>query len=451
MTAAGAAAGLPAAPGRLPWTLKLGYGVGSVGTGVFSTVPGLLLLYYMTEALGVPADLAGLGIFIPKMWDVVTDPVMGMVSDRTRHRWGRRRPWLLAGALTLPPSFALIFAVPGALSGTAAFVWVTACYALAATAFTLFSVPYVSMPAEMTDDSRETTSLVSWRIALVTVGILVSGAVAPMLVKAGGGGREGYRLMGAVVGTVILLGTLGAFLGTRSARHTPPTAAPGGLADLGREVAAAVRNRPFTILLAAFFVQLVAVGCLLATVPFYARYALGGGEQTVTLLFVSLVLPAVLAMPPWVTVAARIGNSAAFFASILLFAVGCLALFALGPGAPPPAVYGAVVVMGVAYAGSQLFPFAMLPDTQRLEEATTGDRREGVLTGLWMAADKGGLAFGALLAGLVLEASGFVEGGQGAQSDAAVGGILAAMGWVPAALLVASLGVLARYRGATRS
>ena len=85
---------------KLDRGLYLGYALGSVGTGIYNTVPGLLLLFYMTNTLGISAWLAGLAIFVPKLWDVVTDPWMGSISDRSHSRWGRRRPWLLLGGLT---------------------------------------------------------------------------------------------------------------------------------------------------------------------------------------------------------------------------------------------------------------------------------------------------------------------------------------------------------------
>lgn len=124
----------------------VGYAVGSVGTGLFSTVPGLLLLTFMVRQLQVPAALAGVVILLPRLWDVVTDPLAGSLSDRTRTRWGARRPWLLAGAVTMPVAFALLFQVPRA-TGTQAALYVLAIYLLGTTTYTVFQVPYVSMLA----------------------------------------------------------------------------------------------------------------------------------------------------------------------------------------------------------------------------------------------------------------------------------------------------------------
>ena len=103
--------------------MHLGYALGSIGTAAFGTVPGLLLLYYLTDELGVAAGIAGLVVFAPKAWDVVLNPWIGSRSDRTESRWGPRRPWMLAGGLALPPLFVLIFVGPSTPPGLAA-VWV---------------------------------------------------------------------------------------------------------------------------------------------------------------------------------------------------------------------------------------------------------------------------------------------------------------------------------------
>ncbi len=429
---------------RLGLGVKIGYGLGSVGTGVFATVPGLLLLYYMTDTLGISAEMAGFAVVAPKLWDVVTDPLMGVLSDRTRSRWGRRRPWLLAGAIALPVTFALLFAAPTS-SPQAGFWWVLAFYTLAATAFTAFSVPYVSLPAEMTSDAEDTTRLVSFRIAALTVGLLLAGALAPLVVKAAGGGAAGYRVMGVTVAAACLLAMVGSVLGTwRVPLKEAP--APGGVGQALSEVFAAARNVPFRQLWISYFLQLVGVGCLLANVPYLAKYLLGGDEGTVTNLFLCLVLPAALTMPLGVWISRRRGTHRAYMLAVGVFGVSCLAVWPLIPlGAV--AVYPAVLGMGIGYAGSQLFPFSMLPDTQRLERETSGVNREGVLTGLWMAGDKGGMAVGALVASQVLGAAGFVEAvGGAAQPDSALRAIAATMSALPGFFLLGSLVVLRRYR-----
>ena len=153
-------------PAGLSRRVHAGYALGSLVTGAFGTVPGLLLLPYLTDTLGVAAGVAALLVLLPKAWDVLVNPVAGRISDRTRSRWGARRPYLLLGGLALAVLFAGIFAAPFG-TGPAAGAYVA-----------------LALPAELTDDPAERTRLMSWRIAVLALAILVSGAVAPAVVTA---------------------------------------------------------------------------------------------------------------------------------------------------------------------------------------------------------------------------------------------------------------------------
>src|SRR5262245_47622597 len=175
----------PGARAHLPARVRVGYAAGSLVTGSFGTVPGLLLLPYLTDTLGIAAGFAGLLVLMPKAWDVVVNPLAGRLSDRTRTRWGARRPYLITAGLALAVLFALIFA--GVLTGGAGAVWVSVAFLATATAFAFFQVPYVAMPADMTeaagmtDPHGERTAMMTWRVAALAMTILVSGAIAPLV------------------------------------------------------------------------------------------------------------------------------------------------------------------------------------------------------------------------------------------------------------------------------
>lgn len=425
--------------------LCLGYGLGSLGTGLYGTVPGLLLLYFMTQVLGIEAGWAGTAIFFPKVWDVLIDPFMGMATDRTRSRWGRRRPWLLAGALLLPLSFYLMFTVPAWESTLLRGGYVAGLYMLAALGFTFFQIPYIAMPAELSPDPHERTRIVSYRMAFMTVGILAGGALAPMLVKWGGGGEPGYRLMGLCLAGVLLFSLLGSFWATArvplqaldEAEHLP------GL----RESLAGLKSRPFLLLAGGSVLVFCGVSVVLAAVPFYTRFILGRGEETVTILFVCLVLPAMLTMPLWVQLAKRFGKKRAYVGAVGCFALGTLS-FLLGARLPIEVLYTVTALMGSAYAGTQLLPFAMLTDVIQYERQRSGLRQEGIYTGLWTATEGLGMAGGALVAGAILQAMGFQEALAGAevvQTAQALQGITWVMSVFPAGLCLLGLPILAYY------
>jgi GPH family glycoside/pentoside/hexuronide:cation symporter len=197
----------------LPRPVRVGYGSGSVATGAFGTVPGLMLLPYLTDSLGIAALAAGFIVFLPKAWDVVLNPIAGRVSDRTR---GPRRPWLLRAGLTLAAAFALLFAAPDMGSKAVEASWVLVCFLACATAYAFFQVPYVSMPAEMTSSYDERTRLMTWRVVILAFTIMLAGATAP-LIRDAVGGRAGYRVMGVAMALVIAVGVVSAYRGTRTA------------------------------------------------------------------------------------------------------------------------------------------------------------------------------------------------------------------------------------------
>ncbi len=434
----------PGSPGPLlPRRVRIGYGLGSLCTGTFATVPGLILLYYLTNVLAVSPALAGAAVFLPKAWDVLINPLVGALSDRSRLRGGPRRPFLLIGACTLPPLFALIFAAPP-LRGTAAAAYVAALFLLAATAYAVFQVPYVTMPAEITDDPAERRRVLSWRVGFLGAAILLSGALAPAIAHADGGTPASYRLMGIAVAVLLAVGMFGAWFTTRWA---PAVARSTAEPSLRAQLAVARTNRPFLFLAGMWFLQALAVGVMLAGVQYFATYTLGS-PGAVTPLFACLIGPLVLVMPLWTRLARLRGAKYAQGCATLLYVAGAAAL-ALTGQVGNALGYAAVAVIGIAYAGLQLLPLTLLADTLAADTARTGKRRAATFTGLWTAAETLAFALGAGVFALVLTVTGFRSSDadhEVAQPAAALTGITAGMSLLPALLAAASLWLLHHYR-----
>ena len=312
----------------LPRRVRIGYGAGSVATGAFGTVPGLMLLPYLTDSLGIAALAAGFIVFAPKAWDVLLNPVAGRISDRTVDPRGPRRPWLLRAGLALAACFALLFASPGLGSQAAEAAWVLVWFLACATAYAFFQVPYVSMPAEITGSYTERTRLMTWRVAILALTIMLAGASAP-LIRDAVGGRGGYRAMGLVMALVILVGVVAAYRGTRDAPVGAVEPGPGSLRDQLRIVAGAP---DFRLLLVTYVLQALATGCMLAGVAYLADDVLGRSGAA-TILFVCFVGPALVLTPVWSALGGRIGKKRGYVASSVVLALGA-ALAGVGPGRP---------------------------------------------------------------------------------------------------------------------
>ncbi|PUA81588.1 MFS transporter [Nocardioides currus] len=425
----------------LPRSVRIGYGSGSVATGAFGTVPGLMLLPYLTDELGIAALWAGLIVFLPKAWDVVLNPVAGRVSDRTIDPAGPRRPWLLRAGVMLAGAFALIFAAPDLGSQVLEAAWVLVFFVLAASAYAFFQVPYVAMPAEITSSYHERTRLMTARVAILAFTIMLAGATAPVIRDAVGG-REGYRVMGVVMALVIAVGVVSAYVGTRRAPIGAVAAGAGSLREQLRIVATA---RDFRLLLTTFVLQALATGCMLAGVDYLAGDVLDD-QGASTILFVCFVGPALLLTPVWARFGERVGKKQGYLVSSLVLAAGA-ALAVLAQAAPAAVVFAATALVGVGYAGCQVFPMAMLPDAAATDAARTGENRAGVYTGVWTAGETLGLALGPGLFALVLAAGGYVSsaGDDVVQPGSAQTAITLGFSLVPAVLTLVSLWWLTRY------
>ncbi|HHU08747.1 MAG TPA: MFS transporter [Intrasporangiaceae bacterium] len=428
-------------PGRLPASARRGYALGSVATGAFGTVPGLLLLPYLTDRLGIAAGLAGLIVFLPKAWDTILNPIAGRISDRSTNPQGRRRPFLLKAGVALAICFALIFLGPSSPRGLAA-TWVVVTFLACATAFAFFQVPYVSMPAEMTDDYDERTRLMTWRVAILALAILVSGGVSPAI-------RDalpiewGYRAVGVFVAALILLGAFGAWRGTRGIAMRSFGQAGGSLGEQLRIVAGA---RNFRLLLITFVIQALAVGAMLAGVDYVARVRLGAAGMS-TALFVAFVGPALLVTPLWQKFGERYDKRLGYIISSVLLGGGAL-LTLVTMQISAAALTATAAVVGIGYAGAQMFPLAMLPDNAAVDGMRTGENRVGVYTGVWTAGETFGLALGPLLYAAVLSAGGYISSTDGLaqQPDSALTAIAWGFAVVPAVLIAVSFFTLVRYR-----
>ncbi|MGY4684687.1 MFS transporter [Micromonospora aurantiaca (nom. illeg.)] len=434
----------------LPRGPLVGFATGSLGMGVWVTVPGLLLLYFLTDVLAVAPWLAGLTLLLPKIADVLLHPWIGHRCDVEQARRGHRRRLLLAGC-ALPLAFAALFAVPGGLTGAAAAGWVAVFFVAGNLLFAAYQVPYLATPADLRIGYHERTRLMAFRMVVLTLGILVSGLLAPLLAGGDDATRDGYLRMGVVLAAgmlaAMLVGVAGIGRLRRTAADTVPPHGPGGW----RALAASLRDRQFRWLVGAYLAMSTTTHLVLAGVPYYAEYELGRPGLT-TVLVAAFVAPALLVTPGWLAVARRIGKQRALLAGQAAFAAGSLVL-AIGRPAGLPVLVAAVAVLGVAFAGMQLLPFSMLPDVIR---AAGGTERAGTYTGVWTATEATGAALGPYAYALCLAAGGFVASTAGqtvTQSPAALDALRYGFGLLPAAVMVVAVLLQRRYTldGAARA
>jgi GPH family glycoside/pentoside/hexuronide:cation symporter len=428
------AQGEPSSAGdkRLPFGIKLGYGIGDIGSNFFIVTSGLFLLYFLTNVVGVEPALAGLVLLFPKLWDVVSDPIMGAISDVTRSRWGRRRPYLLFGSIPFGLTFFLIFLAPHHGSELANAVHVGLMFALGCTAFTVINVPYSSMVAEMSDDYNERMSITSFRMMSASIGALLAGGLAMPLVKIGGGGESGFGFMGIVFGIIIVLSCLICFWGTRRARALPVRE---NLPPLREQVKIAVRNFPFMMLMTSYFFQALAIGVMMAGFVYYVKHVMSMPETAMGIIFPVFLVTAIVFIPVWLKIGVRLGKIRAYRIGLAIFTVMQLSLFFTG-SSQMVLFYIQVFLLGIGFSSFQLFPFSMLPDTIEFDEMQSGMRREGVFSGMWSSGQKIAYSVGPPIVGFTLSLSGFVR--EGVQPDSVDLGVRIAFCLFPAIVVLLS-------------
>lgn len=426
---------------KLPYMVSVCYGAGSLGTAAFVIIPQLLLLYFLTDTLEVPPLWAAVAVFLPKLWEFATDPVLGALSDKTNTRWGRRRPFMFVGAVFFSLTFYLMFTVPVFDDWVPRFLYVLVMYSLCTTAYTVYAIPYMAMPAEMTTDKDERTIVVSSRMVFVTVGVLLAGALAPFMLEHGGNGGDAYVQVGLVFAGLSFVAMMISVIGTSRA---PFSSKKHDATPFTAQIKLAFKSASFSRLFAAFVIQLISISVMTVIFPYYGKYLMVEFENAITFFFILMTVFTLGAMPFWVIFSRKVGKKIAFQVSTAIQACAAILLFWA------PENHGfywlAICVFGIGNAGVQLFPYAMLPDLIDIEKHKSGQNREGIYTGIWVAGEKFGLAFGAVLIGVSLSMVGFEESSGGAieQTPLVLESIRYLISFVPALILLSSLWPLNR-------
>jgi GPH family glycoside/pentoside/hexuronide:cation symporter len=439
--------------GMLPVSTYVGYGAGQIGGQILRDTPALILPFYMTSVIGMEAALAGLVIMIAKTWVVIADPVAGIVSDKTQTRWGRRRPYILGGGLLAAACFVLLFFPPSFEGQLMLFLYMTIIYVILNTGFSLFSVPYLTMASEMSDDPDERTTIMSFRNGCLAIGLIAAGALAPKIVAwvtqdLQGTPREGYELMALVLGLMIVLSTLWIFFGTAKA---PQKAATEQTVSLMEQLRIAWKNKPFLVLITANIVQYISAGIGYAGGLYFFAYSLELGLDSYNVLPVWIILIAVAsiaAMPLLVWAAARFGKLPVYKWCLLLFSIS-IQLYFFATAESIWIVWLVAIFIGLFNGGFILMSFSVLTDTVNYDRMTSGISREGALSSVYSAVDKIGNALGAAVFLGLLSIVGFIESSDGGfpeQSEATVRGITLMYILGPAILHSASILILNRYK-----
>ncbi|MEE8580402.1 MAG: glycoside-pentoside-hexuronide (GPH):cation symporter [Myxococcota bacterium] len=397
---------------------------------------GLVFLFFLTEIVGLRPALAGLLIWIARIVDALTDPLMGGISDATTWRRGRRRPYFLIGAIPFGLFFALLWRAPFEAQG-AMFAYYLSIYIALSLSMTVVSVPYMALLPEMASDYDERTSLNTFRSAAAVMGTLAAVGLQP-LASTLGGDRGAFAAAGALFAIWLVLPWAAVY---RVSWERPRAAtsvrrgARGGLSPL-------VRHPNYRRLCALYISARVAVDITGLALLYFFTYWLGRPEDFAIML-ISLMACVLASLPIWLRVARSMDKHRIFSLGAGWWMALMFVMFQVQPDWPRSALFILAGSMGIGYAVADLMPWAMIGEVIDEGELRTGQRRDGIYNGFFTFLRKLGGASAALLAGLVLDLSGYTAGQP--QNESALLAIRTLTTLVPALFLALAILVAMRY------
>ena len=402
-------------PNKLNLKEKISYGFGDFASSTFWTLFSMFLLFFYTDVFGLTAAAAGTMFLVARLWDTANDPIMGMICDRTKTRWGKFRPYLLFGALPFTIIGILTFTTPD-LGPTGKLIYAYITYTLMMMVYTAVNVHYASLLGVMTKNTDERTSLASFRfIGGFSAGLMVT-ATANYLVeyfKTTGDLASAYQKTVAIYAIIAGVFFVLTFMGTKE-RLDPEEVESSTLKE---DLSDLIKNKPWFIMLGAAIAVLVFNSLRGAAILFYFKYFIGDqtilyfGEVTQGALasafmssgFATSLIGVALAIP----VATRIGKKNTFMLSGIICAVLCTIFFFLPPE-QIELIFLINILIGISSA--IVFPliWAMYGDVSDYSELKTGHRATGLIFSSSSMSQKLGWTIGGAISGWILAAFGFV-------------------------------------------
>jgi GPH family glycoside/pentoside/hexuronide:cation symporter len=415
---------------RLSRKTKILYGIGDTSFSLTTTIVGVYLAIFLTDVVGVSPGIAAVAIFVGRSWDYINDPLVGYISDRTRTRWGRRRPFLLFGMLPFAVTFSFLWWRAPWKSSLVLAIYYSAVYVVFDTATTCVEMPYNALTPELTSNYDERTSLTTYRMFFSIVAGLIAFTL-PLTIVGSFRPENAPRVftMGALFGLFCALPLLITFLGTEENK----TYMRQEQTRLLPSLQAALKNRPFLYSVGIFLFTWVTVDILQTTLLYFFKYCLLREAQSDWMMGI-IFGAAIVSLPLWSWVSRILGKRWAYICGVFFWASLQLVIASLGTAANLPLLIVLFAFAGLGVGAAHVLTWAIIPDSIEWDEWKTGSRHEGVFYSIVILTKKIASSVAIPLALLLLESSGYRPNVPG-QSDRTLRAIRLLVGVLPAVLL----------------
>lgn len=423
---------------RLPLHFKIIYGFGDHSINVALVALTMIFPFYLTDVVGMRIGWAGLVPLVGRTVDALTDVWMGRISDRTTWKAGRRRPYLLIGAVPFSLSFAAIWSVPSIDNAVLEFAFYVGIYVLLSISMTICAIPYQALLPELTTSYHERTSLATFRSVSSIVGTLVTLLFFRQIVEALGGNPMAWSMAGVVFGVWIFLPWLPIWWVT----YERPGKATESTVEAGKYFRLLIKNQSFRWLIALFTLGRIAIDLPMALFLYYFTYVISRPDDFEPVMGAFLIA-VVVAMPLWLRFSRGRDKKTTYVYGCVGWIFGLLVLFVNQPEWPFAITLLSTILAGIGYSAADMIPWSMVADVADEDEILSGERREGLYVGVFTFLRKLSGAVGVALAFAALDLVGFKPGVQ--NSDAVLWVLRSATALVPVLFVIASAWAARKY------
>lgn len=422
--------------------LKLGYSIGAYGLFIIWSGASLFMLYFYTDVLLLDPEIAGSIFFLALIWDGITDPVMGMITDRTNTRWGQYRPYLLFGSVPLALSYYLAYSKPD-IDADTLLIYVLVTHLVFRTCYTIVYVPFTAYVSKLTKDSNERSNLTGYKVIFTQLGTLSISLFMLKLVEWFGNGNEamGFSSVALYSGLIGAFFILFCYVATGKENMSEKEAYLANKYSASEVFTSIKANYPFILILLSTLLFMTSYIMIMKGTVYYAKYYLGNKDMISVLLSI-ITGTAIVSVPIFIKITAMTSKRFVWFLGNAATSIGLLIIYVL-PYFATTRIILSYFLVAIGVNAILMNFYSMLADTVEYGEWKTGIKCEAILFGFGGFCLKAGVGLGGGLLGLFLSYFGFVA--NASQADSALQGLKLTVTVIPAISMLITVLLVAYY------